>query len=560
MKSSRCRAFTLLELLVVIAIIAILIGLLLSAIQAARASAARISCASNLRQFALAAHNYHTAHRAFPYARKADVPDAYTWYQGLLPHLEQEEAARLAHTLGDPKTFEPWGADSRLMLARRTAPKIAQCPADFGPILLEGNDPARCRMSGSYRGCVGGGDLYGVPIGGGKGDLGGIFVVARGQRPDGTTVPMQIRAEMVVDGTSQTLLFSEGIVGSGANSGWGGSLGDIQLGNMGGALFSGAIPPNASKADLVHGPCPQDAGNPYYSAPCRSLDTPAPGTFGSSQGTQAAARSRHLRGVNAAFADGSVRFLASTTPPAAWQAMATRACGDDPDAPPPPPPPTGPLKILFVGNSYTEGNNLPELIASLARAGKQRPLDIGRHIFGGYTFEKHYSTGGVTMIRSRDWEVVVMQEQSQMPIIGPGWFRKYGQLLAAEVKGIGARSLFFMTWARKHLPETQAQLTAGYNGLAGQVGGEVAPVGLAWQLSYAANPGLNLHADDNSHPSPAGSYLAACTFYARLFGASPVGLPGRLADANGGVLVDIPAPTANHLQQMAWQAVQQNGQ
>lgn len=93
----RPNGFTLVELLVVIAIIGILVGLLLPAVQAAREAARRMQCSNNIKQLALASHNYHDTHKKFPIGQHlfgTTVAGAgrglgYNWSFGLLPFIEQ---------------------------------------------------------------------------------------------------------------------------------------------------------------------------------------------------------------------------------------------------------------------------------------------------------------------------------------------------------------------------------------------------------------------------------------------------------------------------------------
>ena len=340
----RPPGFTLIELLVVIAIIAILIGLLLPAVQKVREAAARISCENNLHQLALACNTYHDGNGALPYGRKYDNWDTYTWSELVLPYVEQSNVQAGYIYLSDPGWREvylgsngPIGNNAQQRQSRHTVIPTFLCPADIGPNTNEIGTTDYGMVRGNYRACTGSGDMYGNAP---KGDTSGgpwgvgVFGVVPFQTTDPTgkiftrTGPKTAGVTLtgIADGTSSTVLLGEALSPQ-TSAGWGGPIGSILYGNMGGGLFTTTITPNSSSPDRPIGPCPRDNGISSYHDPCLSLGGNAWWTQ-SAVGAYVGARSRHTGGVNVAMADGSVRFVSNSIDLATWRALGTRAGGE----------------------------------------------------------------------------------------------------------------------------------------------------------------------------------------------------------------------------------------
>ncbi len=208
------------------------------------------------------------------------------------------------------------------------------------------------------------------------------------------------------------------------------------------------------------------------------------------------------------------------------------------------------MNVLFIGNSYTNRNNLPDLLIALAASRHaSEPLETERILANGASLRQHWNAGTARESIGRGgWDYVVLQEQSTLPLKNPARYHENVRLFDADIKASGGRTVLYGTWPRQSAPDGGAALNEAVQTIAQEIGALVAPVGTAWTQLLKTHPQVSLYDRDGSHPSPAGSYLAACVFYATLFRESPIGVP--MPERLG-----LDEKVAACIQEAAWQAV-----
>jgi hypothetical protein len=183
-----------------------------------------------------------------------------------------------------------------------------------------------------------------------------------------------------------------------------------------------------------------------------------------------------------------------------------------------------PVRLLFIGNSFTQRNDLPGLVAGMAA---ERGIAIQHELIsaGGASLRMHWNAGRAAQaIAKGGYDYVVLQEQSTLPVKNAQRMAENVRLFAEAIQQAGSKTVLYMTWARQHARQTQQAIAEAYQSIGKEIGAIVVPVGLVWQSFLVNHKQPILYDRDQSHPTLAGSYLAACVFLATLLKENPQGI------------------------------------
>lgn len=227
-----------------------------------------------------------------------------------------------------------------------------------------------------------------------------------------------------------------------------------------------------------------------------------------------------------------------------------------------------PQSILWVGNSFFYYNNsMHNVFINIVRGAdaQARPRGTSVTISGSgmdwHDMESYFRPNGIGRYSfvgdneivfnkpGRQFDGVIMMDCSQCPIHPQlkGSFHEFAKKQGEIARKNGAMPILFMSWAYKDKPDMTIPLADAYTTAGNNNDILVIPAGLAFANAIRQRPALELYQPDKRHPSPAGTYLAAATTYATLYGKSPVGNPFVGA---------LDAATAGFLQAVAWETVQ----
>jgi hypothetical protein len=222
-----------------------------------------------------------------------------------------------------------------------------------------------------------------------------------------------------------------------------------------------------------------------------------------------------------------------------------------------PPPGEGPA-VLFIGNSLTFFNDMPDIVAAISLGAEDDPpMRVAMVAFPNFSLEDHWNRGdALDAIDEGGWDVVVLQQGPSTLPASRAHLVEWAGRFAERIRAVGGRPALLSVWPTDGTEAGYDATLASYSAAADAVDGLLVPAGEAWREALARNPELTLTIVDGFHPSLLGSVIAAYSSWAAITGRSPLGLPGVIESPEVGRITLTPDLAA--LVQAAVAAAQSN--
>ena len=199
------------------------------------------------------------------------------------------------------------------------------------------------------------------------------------------------------------------------------------------------------------------------------------------------------------------------------------------------------LNILFIGNSLTYTNDLPNMVGALLDSADYGPVDIRWETNANSGLEDHWFGGEVRpMIAGGGWDFVIMQ-QGPSATTGRPSLLEYSKRFGEIIRESGAEPALYMVWPADDRQFDWDGVRDSYAWAADSAMGLFMPAGEGWRVAWEADSTLPFYSADGFHPTVLGTYLAALVIFERLTGDTPVGLPDQFRLASGPLVIITPA-------------------